>query len=315
LNPLSSIYKTVARTRNSFYDRGVLSARRLRGTVISVGNISAGGSGKTPFVIALGELLKHRGVSFDVLTRGYGRRTRGVQRVDPDGSPRDFGDEPLLIARTLDVSVIVGEDRYAAGKFAEDYYGPRLHLLDDGFQHRGLARDLNIVMVNPSDATDRLLPAGRLREPLTSLVRADAIVLTNDGTTDGLPLHHHRIWRVWRGIEIPQTDEPCFAFCGIARPDNFFAQLREAGMTIAGTKRFRDHHLYTESDVRVLLKLQKRAKATAFLTTEKDAINLQSLFEKLGQVYVVPVVMQIEEPDGVLKAIVAAITARNIRST
>src|SRR5580700_5760641 len=187
LNPLSAVYSAVAGARNALYDRTLLRPRSLQGAVISVGNISTGGSGKTPFVILLGELLKARGIRFDVLSRGYGRATRGVLPVDPGGLPRDFGDEPLLIARRLQMPVVVGEDRYEAGRFAESRFGAQIHLLDDGFQHRGLARDFEIVLVTPDDARDRLLPAGRLREPLRSLRRADAVALTSRASPDLFP--------------------------------------------------------------------------------------------------------------------------------
>src|SRR5579871_2701821 len=113
MNPLALIYGAGIRARNALYERGVLPARQLQGPVISVGNLSVGGSGKTPFVILLGELLKARGVGFDILSRGHGRETRGVRIVDPSGSSRDFGDEPLLMARRLEVPVIVGEDRFS----------------------------------------------------------------------------------------------------------------------------------------------------------------------------------------------------------
>ena len=168
--------------------------------VISVGNLSAGGTGKTPFVILLGELLKARGIKFDVLSRGYGRSSKGVRLVDPSGLPTEFGDEPLLIARKLQMPVIVGEDRWQAGRFAESKFGPQLHLLDDGFQHRALARDFDIVLVTPQDAADRLLPDGRLREPLHSLVRADAIVLASGASANSFPIQQKLIWRVRRGI-------------------------------------------------------------------------------------------------------------------
>src|SRR6201981_1937385 len=114
MNLFSFIFGLAVQARNALYDRGILAARSLTGTVISVGNLSVGGSGKTPFVILLGELLKARNITFDVLSRGYGRRTRGVLAVDPNGSPDDFGDEPLLIARRLQCPVVVGEDRYQA---------------------------------------------------------------------------------------------------------------------------------------------------------------------------------------------------------
>jgi tetraacyldisaccharide 4'-kinase len=313
MNPLSAIFGTVARTRNSCYDRGVLSASRLQGPVVSIGNIAAGGSGKTPFVMALGEVLKRRGVSFDVLSRGYGRKTKGVALVDPDGSARDFGDEPLLIARKLEVSVVIGEDRYAAGRFAEENFGPRLHLLDDGFQHRGLARDFDIVLVNAADAKGSLLPLGRLREPLSALARADAIVLTNDTPADGLPITHQKLWRVQRDIVAPQVDDPCLAFCGIARPGTFFAQLRAAGVNVSATRTFGDHHSYTKSDIRALLTARQKAGATCFVTTEKDAINLEPFLAELAPIQVAPVYMQIQDANAVIKTIWAAIAARNSR--
>src|SRR6202142_1506286 len=122
MNPLSSLFGLGVRARNALYDRGLARARRLRGPVVSVGNLSVGGSGKTPFVLLLGELLKARGVNFDVLSRGYGRKSKGVLLVDPAGLPQQFGDEPLLIARKLGVPVIVGEDRYEAGRFAESRF-------------------------------------------------------------------------------------------------------------------------------------------------------------------------------------------------
>src|SRR5580704_14207040 len=175
MNLLSSIYGAGVRARNTLYDRGFVRARKLRGPVVSVGNLSVGGAGKTPFVLLLGELLKACAVPFDILSRGYGRQTRGVALVDPAGSAPDFGDEPLLLARRLGVPVIVGEDRYQSGLLAEHKFGPQMHLLDDGFQHRALARNFDIVLVTPEDARDRLLPAGRLREPLASLARADAV--------------------------------------------------------------------------------------------------------------------------------------------
>ena len=266
---LSSIYGVGVRTRNALYDRGTLPEHRLQGPVISVGNLSVGGSGKTPFVILLGSLLKERGLKFDVLSRGYGRQTRGVALVNPNGSARDFGDEPLLIARRLEMPVIVGEDRYQAGVFAESQFGPQLHILDDGFQHRGLARDFNIVLVTPDDTRDHLLPAGRLREPLGSLARADAIVLASGASPEGLPVNGKPLWRVRRGILPKDVPPQPIAFCGIARPQNFFLQLRTAGIELAGQAVYRDHHAYTRKDVDELLQLKHASEAGGFVTTEK----------------------------------------------
>lgn len=293
MNPLASIFGTGVAARNALYDRGVFSAKRLRGPTISVGNLSVGGAGKTPFVLLLGELLKARGIKFDVLSRGYGRQTRGVVQVDPGGSARDFGDEPLLIARCLEVPVLLGEDRYQAGLLAESKFGSQWHVLDDGFQHRALARDFDIVLVTPEDARDRLLPAGRLREPLASLRRSDAVVLVSGATPNSFPLDGKLIWRVRRGI-LPKNVPPSpIAFCGIARPRNFLLQLRTAGIDPAAEAIYGDHHPYTEKDVRDLLELRQRSQAGGFVTTEKDAINLGAYLSALQPLAVVPVKMEL----------------------
>ena len=313
MNPLAALYGAAVRARNELYDRGALTLSHLQGPVVSIGNLTVGGSGKTPFLILLGELLKEHSILFDVLSRGYRRMTTGVVPVDPLGAPREYGDEPLLIARKLGVPVIVGEDRYAAGRLGEEKFGPRLHLLDDGFQHRRLAREFDIVLATSSDARDSLLPTGRLREPLSSLRRADAVVLTNDMPGDGLRLGRQQVWRVTRDIVAPQTKEPCLAFCGIARPQNFIAQLRAAGVMLAGTRSFRDHHRYSAEDVRQLLRLRKQHGATAFVTTEKDAVNLDGHLEALQPIHVVPVRMRLHNAPAVLQFILATVSERKRR--
>lgn len=273
----------------------MIRARRLDGPVVSVGNLSAGGSGKTPFVLLLGELLKARGAKFDVLSRGYGRKSRGVLLVDPAGLPEQFGDEPLLIARKLQVPVIVGEDRYAAGVFAESKFGAELHLLDDGFQHRGLARDFDIVLVTPQDASDRLLPAGRLREPLAALRRADAVVLASGAAAEAFPLEGRQVWKARRGI-VPRDIPPRpVVFCGIARPKNFILQLRTATIEPVAEAFYRDHHAYSEKDIRELLELKQRSEAGGFVTTEKDAVNLGPYLSALQPLSVVPVRMELAD--------------------
>jgi tetraacyldisaccharide 4'-kinase len=291
LNPLAAMYGGVVRTRDVLYQRGLARSRRLQGPVISVGNLSTGGAGKTPFVILLGQLLKARGISFDVLSRGYGRKTRGVLLVDPGGLARDFGDEPLLIARRLQSEVVVGEDRYEAGRFAESRFGPQMHLLDDGFQHRGLARDFDIVLVTPEDARGCLLPSGRLREPLRALQRADAVAMASGAAPEAFPISGKTVWRVRRGILAEGVPSRPVAFCGIARPQNFLLQLRAAGIDPVAEAFFRDHHAYTEKDVRDLLQLQEHSEAGGFVTTEKDAVNLGGFMTALGRLAVVPVKM------------------------
>jgi len=313
-NPLSAIYGGVVGARNALYNRRWLRSRSLQGSVISVGNLSVGGSGKTPFVILLGGLLKARGVRFDVLSRGYGRTTRGVLLADPGGPPRDFGDEPLLIARRLQAPVVVGEDRYEAGRFAEARFGPQIHLLDDGFQHRGLGRDFDIVLVTPDDARDRLLPGGRLREPLRSLQRADAVVLTSGASPESFPVVGKMVWRVRRGITPQNVPPRPVVFCGIARPQNFLLQLRAAGIDPVAEAFFRDHHAYTEKDVKDLLQLQRQSEAGGFVTTEKDAVNLGGYLAALAPLAVVPVKMELADAANAVDTMLRVIEERRRRS-
>lgn len=309
MSPLSLIYGAATRIRNNLYDRDILKPRRLSQPVISVGNISVGGSGKTPFVILLGELLKSRNVRFDVLSRGYGRRTHGVLAVDPQGSPEEFGDEPLLIARRLGCPVIIGKDRYQAGIFAEAKFGPQLHLLDDGFQHRSLARDFDIVMLTPADICDRLLPEGRLREPTASLSRADAIVVNGEVNSSEIP-SGKRIWRLQRGISLENPPTQPIVFCGIARPQAFLEQLRESGIRETAVKFYRDHHRYSEHDIRDLIALRDKNKANGFIATEKDAINLGPNLAQLGKVAIARVTMELDQADAALDTLLRLIAER-----
>jgi tetraacyldisaccharide 4'-kinase len=316
LNPLSGVYGAAVRLRNSLYDRRLLIAHSLQGPVVSIGNLSTGGAGKTPFVILLGELLKARAIKFDVLSRGYGRNTRGVLLVDPGGSPRTFGDEPLLISRSLGVPVVVGEDRFEAGKLAEQRFGPQFHLLDDGFQHRRLARDFNIVLVTPEDARDRLLPAGRLRESLQSLQRADAVVLASGASAESFPLSGKVVWRVRRGIVttgMPSIPARPVVFCGIARPQNFLLQLRTGGIDPVAEALFRDHHAYTEKDIRELQQIQQRSGADGFVTTEKDAVNLGAYFSALKPLTVIPVKMELADAANAVDTMLRTIEERRRR--
>ncbi len=314
MNPLSTIYGEVVAARNALYDRGLLQVRRLKGAVVSVGNLSAGGAGKTPFVLLLGGLLKARGVKFDVLSRGYGRKSSGVLLVDPAGLPQHFGDEPLLMARRLQIPVVVGEDRFEAGRFAESKFGPQLHLLDDGFQHRCLARDFDIVLVTAQDANDRLLPAGRLREPCTSIQRANAVVLTSGASPDSFPLAGKITWRVRRGIAPANIPPRPVVFCGIARPQNFGLQLRAANIEPIAEAFYRDHHAYSEKDVRELLRLKQRSEAGGFVTTEKDAVNLGGYLSALEPIAVVPVKMELADAANAVDTILRTIQERKSRT-
>ncbi len=307
MNPLSAIYGAVVGTRNGLYGRGLLKSRKLSRPVVSVGSISAGGAGKTPFVILLGELLKRRGIAFDVLSRGYGRKSRGVLVVDRDGPAAQFGDEPLLIARRLGCPVIVGESRYQAGVLAEQKFETQIHILDDGFQHRSLARDFDIALLTPQDCDDQLLPGGRLREPLPSLQRADAVVWSG---SDEAPVSGKSLWRIRRSVSLSGTPSNPVVFCGIARPQAFLDQLKMAGMAPAAFKAYRDHHSYSASDVQELLALSGRHQANGFVTTEKDAINLGGLMTQLGTVTVAKAVVDIIDPADALDTMLRVIAER-----
>lgn len=308
MNPFSASYGAITAVRNLLYDTGFFSGR-LQGPVVSVGSLSAGGAGKTPFVILLGELLKSHGIKFDVLSRGYGRATRGLRLVNPGGSPREFGDEPLLIARKLQAPVIVGEDRYAAGTYAEHKLGIELHLLDDGFQHRSLERDFDIVLLTERDLNDRLFPMGRLREPFSSLERGDAVVLMDHSLDARVEVHDKSLWKADRSVRIGDTPPGQIAFCGIARPHNFFRSLHQCGLEPAATVAFRDHHVYTEKDIVSLLRLRDQKKVAGFVTTEKDAINLEQLIERLAPVFVVQVRMELHDAEGAMETLLKKISA------
>ena len=314
MNPLTGLYGAATVLRNTLFDSGMLPSRRLERPVVSVGNLSVGGSGKTPFVIALGELLKARGFRFDVLSRGYGRKTRGVRIVETDGNAADFGDEPLLIARRLSVPVIVGESRYEAGRVAELKFQPQLHILDDGFQHRSLARDFDIVLMTEHDFDDRLLPSGRLREPLSSLQRADAVVLPAGVAVDHPALQQKAIWRIERELVLPNLPSAPVVFCGIARPEQFFAQVRAAGITPAAEVVFRDHHAYDLDDIQALVNARIKLNAGGFLTTEKDAINLASEQHRLHPLVVGELKLTLNHPAEAVDAILARIAERRPRS-
>jgi len=314
MNPLTGLYGAASALRNTLFDRGTLSPRRLERPVVSVGNLSTGGTGKTPFVIAVGELLKERGIRFDVLSRGYRRKTRGVSIVGPAGSARDFGDEPLLIARRLEIPVVVGASRYEAGRIAEQNFPSQLHILDDGFQHRSLARDFDIVLMAAKDFDDRLLPSGRLREPLSSLSRADAIVVPHDLTTDHPILQGKLLWRMQRELVISAAPPAPIAFCGIARPEQFFAQLRAAGITPAAEVSFRDHHAYDRGDVQRLRAKQRELGAVGFITTEKDVVNLGALRSELEPLSTAGLKLTLDRPADIVDTILTRIRDRKPRS-
>lgn len=281
---MSRVFGKLVATRARLYDKGVLPVHRLQHPVISVGNLTAGGTGKTPLVIELARQFRDLGYRPVILSRGYRRSSRGIVIVGrgdgPEVDQKQSGDEPQLMAiRLPGVAVVVGGDRYRAGRRAEAEGLGNLFILDDGFQHRRLHRDVDIVTIDPIEwaGDDRLLPEGRWREPRSAIQRAHAAciqVVPGSRTTDlGLPAFE--IETVVDGIghngqilpvsELANT--PVTAFAGIAKPERFFDLLESLGITIADKVVFRDHHRFTSSDIRKL-------PGQTHITTEKDAIRL-----------------------------------------
>jgi tetraacyldisaccharide 4'-kinase len=306
LAPLTPLYRLGLALRERRLATGREPIRRLRLPVISIGNLSTGGTGKTPLVIALALALRARGIAVDVLSRGYGRSSPSPARVDPAGSADDFGDEPLLIARSAGRPVYVAPQRYDAGLLAESELaasGPALHLLDDAFQHRQLHRDLDILLLTRADLTDRLLPAGNLREPLSAMRRAHVIAIPADDRALESDLRARGwqgpVWRIRRRMEIPALAGPVLAFCGIARPAQFFAGLESAGVRIAIRRTFPDHHRYTQSDLDRLASQARAAGATALLTTEKDAVRIEGLRTPMP-IRAAPLVTELADEAGAL---------------
>jgi tetraacyldisaccharide 4'-kinase len=307
MNPLSLLFGAGVAFRNALYDRGALKVHKLARPVVSIGNISVGGTGKTPFVIALGELLKQRGIAFDVLSRGYGRKSTAIAVVDTAGSSEQFGDEPLLIAQALGVPVIVGANRYQAGLVAEGRFASQLHLLDDGFQHRRLHRDFDIVLFPKADFSGTLLPAGRLREPHAALRRADAVVVFDPLRLSGT---NAQPWRASRTITLPGVGGKAVAFCGIARPQQFFEMLKLRGQDLSAEISFRDHHPYQQTDVERLTGQKSNGKADTFITTEKDLVNLGALAAQLQPLQIVKLQIELESPDQALNLLLSTLERR-----
>jgi tetraacyldisaccharide 4'-kinase len=285
--------------------------------VISVGNLSTGGSGKTPIVAHIAALLAARGERPAILSRGYGRTapTPGVTIVS-DGAAvlaplEHAGDEPLMLARALPgVAVMVAADRHQAGRVAESTLGATVHLLDDGFQHLGLERDVDLLIAGAHDLTDRVLPAGRLREPLTAAASADALLVDGSGTArdDQFKdlLGVETVFHIERTIGRPHalgSDEPIqpaaevvVALAGIARPDRFFSDLEASGLRLRAKLVFRDHHPYTDADIAGIARAARDAGATIVLTTEKDAVRLAARSLAGLRLAVVPLAASIASP-------------------
>ena len=327
LLPLTPLYGAGLALDNLAYARGWQRTQRLGWPVVSVGNLSVGGAGKTPFVIALARALAERGWSVDVLSRGYGRSSDAVERIMAEGEDDPasrYGDEPWLIAQRTEAPVFVGRERVAAGRLAETTLvnagdARHVHLLDDGMQHRGLARDAEIVLLHRSDFRTTLLPAGRLREPLAALWRADFVVLREEDMDLAERARRWmradaRIWRIKRELEIPALPGAGVVFSAIAHPQEFVDGLRAKGVSIAASHAWRDHHRFTDKDVRLLCDLAAKHRAACFVTTEKDAVRLRraqrARLERAAPLLTAGLTIRLQEPEATLAALEECLAQR-----
>ncbi len=306
--PLAFLYGSYVRLRAWFYARGWLRQKRLKGIVISVGNLTVGGTGKTPMVIWLAEKFLAQGKRVAILSRGY----RGANGAS---------DEIELMRQRFQERVAfgVGKNRFVQGQRLEAQQKIDIFLLDDGFQHMQLARDIDIVLLDASRemGKERLLPAGRLREPLSALSRANLVVFTRIESAPGAREAIQRLgkfpvfaaetrllgFRLFGGDgTVFPADSigagPFLAFCGIGNPDAFVRDLESWHMPVAGIRKFRDHHRYVPEDIALLERAASQANAKAFITTEKDAQNLAGLAFRSQPVYVSMIDLElIPEPE------------------
>ena len=306
LAPAGLLYRGGVALRNALYRRRLLRTRRVPVPVISVGNLDAGGSGKTSFVAYLAGRLREAGRRVGVASRGYGGRRQDSPVTVSDGKgplcgADEVGDEPVLLASLLPSAVVVVcRDRVAAARFARERHGSDLVILDDGFQHRRIHRDLDLLLVDAGEGlgNGRMMPFGPLREPVEEMRRADALVIT--GAERDLRGGAERIRELLRrlGLAIPvfacerrldgflrvDTEEPVppaalkgmkvLAFSGIARPRSFEEDLRSLGLDLVESIRFRDHQPFEAPQLERVRTAARRSEAELIVTTEKDRTRL-----------------------------------------
>jgi len=319
IRTLSAVYGAAAAWRREWYARHPEQQHRLERPVISVGNLRVGGAGKTPIVEHLARLLIAQGKRPAILTRGYGRRMApGGVTVVSDGTRvlagvDTAGDEPLMLARAVPgVIVAVGADRYLSGYLAERHLGATVHILDDGFQHFALARDVDLLVTAEEDLYDRPLPAGRLRESLAAASKADAAIVDAGylpaaervGRALGVPrvfratrqLGPPRMVRTGDTVVVPESSR-VFATAAIARPERFFADLTAADWHVVGTMPFRDHYQFTRRDVERIAAAAKSTAAAIVLTTDKDAVRFAACDLTDLPIAAVPLTATVEPAD------------------
>jgi tetraacyldisaccharide 4'-kinase len=327
---LSLLYRLIADLRNWLYDKQIISAVKLACPVISVGNITVGGTGKTPCVIMLARILQARGFRCAVISRGYGGKNPQKTNIVSDGktillNAETAGDEPLLIARSLPgVPVITGARRIKTGKAAIDQFGVDVLICDDAFQHREIARDIDLVLLDSEKplGNGRLLPRGELRESAAGLSRADCFILTRseqaqpvDPVVDGIaqssnvPIFRaaHQPQDLTKGdksaswpISELQGKKIC-AFCGIARPESFKKILLKSDADIISFHPFPDHYSYSLYDLEELKSIYLNSGADYLVTTEKDVMRLRRYPEYLKILYALRIEMQIVPSSGLFE--------------
>ena len=301
LFPLAMLFWGILFWRNLFYTFGFFVSRKLPTKVISIGNITTGGTGKTPAVIYLANILIKRGKRVAVLSRGYGRKTAGTQLVTDGNTPvldwRNFGDEPTLISKALSgVPVVVDEKRHRGGMFLVDRFNPDVIIMDDAFQHRAIERDVDIVLINSQDqrSDHKLLPYGFLREPWIHLKRAHAIIFTKTNLMKPAPFlrsmaRKSRVPR-FRSVLLcgplvsPEgeykeilKENSVLALSAVGDHGGFMRTLNSAGLNVVEELVFRDHHDYTQEDVELTQKHLLKSGAEYVVTTEKDMVKLDQL--------------------------------------
>jgi tetraacyldisaccharide 4'-kinase len=303
LLPFSAVFRFGVALRHAGYQHGWFKTHRLARPVVSVGNLTAGGTGKTPLVACIAKILLRRGWKPSILTRGYGRSSKaGMIVVEPGvgrrPDPQEVGDEPALLARILpEVPLVVCADRFRGGQAAEERSQVDAHILDDGFQHLALARDVDVLALDATQTISdwRLLPAGRQREPLSALRRAQIVVITRTDSADPQALEQLvlkvnpavRIFRsrtvligwtdTWSGEAVSIEEfhaRKVAAYCGIGNPRAFFSDLRRWGFDVIAEDAFPDHHGYTDEEIWRLMESAGKRGAAALLTTQKDAVKL-----------------------------------------
>ena len=318
--PITLFYWGVIFWRNIFYNFNFFVSRKIPTKVVSVGNITAGGTGKTPAVIYLSQFFKKRNYKVAVLSRGYGRKTAGTQLVTNGKETvddwRNFGDEPTLISQKLkDVPIVVDQNRYRGAMYLIEKFNPDIIIMDDAFQHRSIERDLDLVLINSQAPMSdyRLIPHGLLREPIRHLKRADAIILTKSNLgkpeqkliskvkKSNLPVFystiiHNHFFTINNETFKPENNARVLAVSGIADPQSFYESLKRTNIKMVKKIPYFDHYEFKQSDIEKLKEALIDNDADIIVTTEKDMIRLKNLDLSGIDIYSLGIDFQLDGP-------------------